>query len=803
MSFKVSFDPYLLADIEQGLRLRWVNRDATESAIRFIEKAGPDQAGEGVLSLATGAGKTYIAAALVDYLIEQGCRNIMIVTPNRVVQKKTVDNFTPGRSKHIGGRLTNPGVITPDNLAYAFDINDREPKLFIFNIHQLLGEEDDDGTRAIREANEVIGQAVYEYLAEQKDLVVISDEHHLYSKSAEKFSKAIEDMRAKAVIGLTATPAKGLNIIFEFTIGQAIGQEFVKRPVICYRAEGVPEGREDIQLADACALLRRKETAYRVYEESRSDTPHVNPMLLVVCEKVDDAKDVADQLARAGYIGDRDQVLLITKDSTDKDTEKLEAVAEPTSPIRAIVSVNKLGVGWDVPNVAVILGFRKLASETLTAQILGRGLRLPYGKITGVAEVDQVDLVAHESYRRLLADRNVLVQRAMENPLEISAAQPPVDPAGIPQPGIPAPGHPGVPSTPRPAVATPPIASKEITDESTAANEPKYATFGPRYGYKTFPSRDVQFNPVRTTYNLATLPIESAREAGRKSREEVTSAIQRTELTVDRDGVEVRTRVAEQAELVEGANSLADVRAHIVSSVLQLSTVLTKDKKTQNLLSARVDAYLDGSQAREDEPWGDKRLSTAATVMRTLVEGHAKASRHQVVEYVRRDVMVPVPDSYTLPEPVLDQNDAPFEIRTFYKGWNKSLIEVVSFDSRDPELLLARLFHRSQDVEWWVKLEPRVPNGAFIKYRDGAGTYYPDFLVHLRSGETWVIEGKAAHEKEDPAVVDKKTAATEWLAEVTAEGDLGVWRYMLVVEKQVNDSMTWSELVSIADTPGY
>ena len=52
---------------------------------------------------------------------------------------------------------------------------------------------------------------------------------------------------------------------------------------------------------------------------------------------------------------------------------------DPDSPIRAVVSVDKLKEGWDVKNIGVIVALRRLASQALTEQILGRGLRLPYG----------------------------------------------------------------------------------------------------------------------------------------------------------------------------------------------------------------------------------------------------------------------------------------------------------------------------------------------------------------------------------------------------------------------------------------
>ena len=45
--------------------------------------------------------------------------------------------------------------------------------------------------------------------------------------------------------------------------------------------------------------------------------------------------------------------------------------------------MNKLKEGWDVTNLYTIVPLRASASDILTEQTLGRGLRLPYGKRTG------------------------------------------------------------------------------------------------------------------------------------------------------------------------------------------------------------------------------------------------------------------------------------------------------------------------------------------------------------------------------------------------------------------------------------
>jgi len=83
--------------------------------------------------------------------------------------------------------------------------------------------------------------------------------------------------------------------------------------------------------------------------------------------------------------------------------------------VRAIVSVSMLKEGWDVKNIYVICALRALASQVLTEQTLGRGLRLPFGQLTGVEMLDTVEVLGHDSYEALLRSASVLIARSSVN----------------------------------------------------------------------------------------------------------------------------------------------------------------------------------------------------------------------------------------------------------------------------------------------------------------------------------------------------------------------------------------------------
>ena len=62
--------------------------------------------------------------------------------------------------------------------------------------------------------------------------------------------------------------------------------------------------------------------------------------------------------------------------------------------------------GWDVTNLYTIVPLRAANARILIEQSIGRGLRLPYGKRTGVAAVDRLNIVAHDRFQEIIDEAN-------------------------------------------------------------------------------------------------------------------------------------------------------------------------------------------------------------------------------------------------------------------------------------------------------------------------------------------------------------------------------------------------------------
>lgn len=121
----ISYDSDLIESISADFDLRTPNKKALRELI-FTLDGDYDTNIMQVLNLATGVGKTYLMAAFIEYLRRQGIGNVVIVTPGKVVQSKTVQNFVPGNDKYIEGAQVPPDIVTPqDYSAWRSRINGR------------------------------------------------------------------------------------------------------------------------------------------------------------------------------------------------------------------------------------------------------------------------------------------------------------------------------------------------------------------------------------------------------------------------------------------------------------------------------------------------------------------------------------------------------------------------------------------------------------------------------------------------------------------------------------------------------
>ncbi|WP_199513318.1 DEAD/DEAH box helicase [Nucisporomicrobium flavum] len=815
MTVDLSYDQPLIREIAARFDLRSPNREALEAVIRAIVGSSTENYPEVVADLATGVGKTYLMSSLVDYVATQGVRHVLVVTPGNVIQDKTVANFDEASSKYVPGADVVPFIITPNNFrtaAVGAALRDTDVlKVFVFNVQQLISPAS-KASRKTRTPDENLGDALYDYLLAADDLLVIADEHHLYHEKALSFSAAIRDLNPFALVGLTATPAASdeSKVVFRYTLGRAIAEKHVKVPVIVYRRDGTRD--EKTQLKDACTLLRQKEEAYEKYRSVTPGAASVKPVLFVVASNIGHCTEVGQVLAGQDFIGDPRAVLEITSESSEEALAALSAVEEADSPVRAIVSVNKLREGWDVKNIAVIVALRRLASQALTEQILGRGLRLPFGKRTDVPMVDQVDLVAHDSYRQLLAQKDILLQRIQATPsaADVDDQGAAVDAGAVADLGP----NESTGQQPDPASTSTNVGGGNDTvanlepvtfkipnaeDEGggalffiETADRKNETTPKPQFRVDgapqiIFPRR--QANLTYATFTLSDIADGDAEAAGARFIAEVPTFLARDALELKETDGKLRVAVTPQAnvEVQQALTGIDTIREDLASAILRQVEETRSERGAARRL---VRAFLKGAgvtAATTTASWGELRRHHAIQGISDLIRT-AHGQRKREITYSLVPITLPI-------EPVLvsdprDANNAKFEKNAQFLGWARNIMPVASFDAGTTEWSLSQLLDRDPDVAWWLRLYTNGP--AYIPTVEG--NYFPDFIVLDKEDEFWVVEGKSDKNANDADVLRKRDAAEKWARSVRDSGDFGEWHYLFATESHIAKAGSWAGL---------
>ena len=824
--------------------MRVPNARALDALARALDEAEPGA--ELVADLATGVGKTYIAGGLLDYLYETGVRNVVIVTPGSTIQRKTIDNLTPGNPKYLRGLQCNPLVITLNDLDRGIVgdalTDESRLKVFVFTVQSLLRPDTKENRRAYKE-NEQVGPSIVDHLRSCDDLVVIADEHHVYfSGTARKFRAAIQDLNPRVLIGLTATPHESTpreSIVYHYPLADAIADGYVKVPVLVARQDGVSDQRT--QLADGVALLNAKRDAMHAYCD-RTHSPYVEPVMFVVANTIDEASRIRDMLAGPDMLGGDTKVLLVTSEEPDETLRLLDGIESPGSTIRAVVSVSMLKEGWDVRSIYVIASVRALESQLLTEQVLGRGLRLPFGHRTGVPMLDSVDVLSHHAFGQLLAEAEVLLtqtlgQRAAEAAVEAVAtpgiATPPtsLDRADdavrewsahevmVNLPGLgaadAAPNQPslfdgddedldgathqvGGISTIEARLANAIATTATLTQPLVArpVNGIRVPLFLPRVTTKW----------VRDPFTLASLSPAAVEALGQRFANDNAPSLILKALDAERiDGV-VHVRIEDRHEHVEATQlrmPFDTIESDLVHRLLASNDVQATVAEL-NAATGVARAFLAGAGVTPETPWRAEHGQLATEALVNYIRTKQTSSPAREVAEVEQ-VRWPDPLELTLTQPATSRHlvtgRPQFQRGYPYSGWTRSVYDTATFDAYSTEFRLAVLFDNTDGIRAWVRIVESVP--LQLPYLRGAVQHFyrPDFLVIDDAGTHWLVEGKADGDMTDPVVIAKRDAARAWVQTVNASDDVPArWGYLLASEVAIAAASSWAALRAASQT---
>ncbi|MFT4241649.1 MAG: DEAD/DEAH box helicase family protein [Acidovorax sp.] len=390
-------------------------------------------------ALATGVGKTRLMGAFIAYLhLAHGINNFFVLAPNLTIYNKLITDFTRNTPKYVfkgiaefaqqppliitGDNYDQTGAAVDDQQGSSFGGFAHDVRINIFNISKINSEVRGGKEPRIKRMKEVLGDSYFNHLANLPDLVLLMDESHRYRASAGV--RAINELRPLFGLEVTATPfvesSKGpvpfKNVVMDYPLARAMEDGFVKEPAVVTQRNfdakaHTPEEIEKTKLEDGVRLHETTKVELLTYARENGVKP-VKPFMLVIARDTTHAGQLLALLESEAFYEGRYQGKVIQVDSSRTGAEEEEmitrllAVESVDEPTEIVIHVNMLKEGWDVTNLYTIVPLRAANARTLIEQSIGRGLRLPYGKRTGVAAVDRLNIVAHDKFQEIIDEAN-------------------------------------------------------------------------------------------------------------------------------------------------------------------------------------------------------------------------------------------------------------------------------------------------------------------------------------------------------------------------------------------------------------
>jgi type III restriction enzyme len=763
-----------------------------------------------------------------------------------------------------------PEIITGDNYeskaGSLFDILS-PVKINIFNISKINSEVRGGRAPRIKRLSEYIGESYFDYLAGLKDLVLLMDESHRYRASAG--IRAINELKPILGLELTATPfvetARGAvqfqNVIYDYPLAKAMADGFVKEPAVVTQKnfnprDFSPERIEEIKLEDGVRLHESVKVDLETYARQTSQKI-VKPFMLVIARDTTHAGQLLKLIQSEKFFEGRYKEKVIQVDSSKTGAEEEEmiqrllAVESTEEPTEIVIHVNMLKEGWDVTNLYTIVPLRAANARILIEQSIGRGLRLPYGKKTGVVPVDRLNIVAHDRFQEIIDEANrpdsvirlqqvilepekdfqkkttVVAQASIEQKLGL--APPPVLPV--------APGEQPVP-LPAPVFTSPVeqrvaqvaykvIQQHEFLPSSAELVKEEIAAEITRRVEAELAPEQMELEEVVQKPDVAAIVAKTTEMVVQQSidiprilvvpKGEVTLGYHPFTLEakainyqpVSRDLLIKHLRTSQEDTLsalggIERENRLEDYLVRALIDFDDISYDAHADllydlsgQMVQHLLS-----YLQVAEAQNVLQYYQRQLAEFIHVQmqahqwESAVDYEVKISKG--FSALRQSAFTAAADGVRHFRPPVDDKSKIGQM--VFGGFQRCLYPVQKFDS-DTERRFAVILEKESDpsiLKWFKPAKGQFQ--IFYKWGRDHLEYQPDFVIET-TDQIYMVETKARNDMEAAEVLAKKEAAIKWCGHATdhANGNGGKpWRYLVVAHDLVAENMTLQGLADLS-----
>lgn len=230
-----------------------------------------------------------------------------------------------------------------------------------------------------------------------RPIVVMDEGHYGYTKLAKE---TIYGLNPSFVLELTATPSDEANVLVNVSGSALEREEMIKMPINVTVDEASLDWRDTLRKAwDQIQTLQLE--ADRL--QANTDR-YIRPILLVQVERTGKdqlesglihAKTVREFLQGLG-IGE-DEIAEKTSDTDELKKFPTGTLLNPECPVRVIITKQALQEGWDCPFAYVLCSLAASTNQRSLTQLVGRILRQPSAKKTGIAALDECYVYCHHA----------------------------------------------------------------------------------------------------------------------------------------------------------------------------------------------------------------------------------------------------------------------------------------------------------------------------------------------------------------------------------------------------------------------
>lgn len=382
-----------------------------------------------VIKVPTGGGKTLLAVeAIREYqnLFTQRKTGLIVwIVPSETIYTQTIirlkdksnayrqllDQSSGGRTIILekGQRLTTGDI--EDNLVILFIMiqslnrkTNESLKVFQdsggfesffpadnrYDLHsQLLTQVPNlDYISALGSENPLIKTSLGNAIRISRPLIIIDEFHKVFTDTAKQ---TIDSLNPECVLGLSATPKPDMNILITVTGLELKDEEMVKLDMHLLPPSSTQENDWKSMLSE---LIKHREQLEKKANELKQTTgQYIRPITLIQVEatgKDQRGKGKVHSLDVKEFLIDQeinaDQVAI--KTASQNDIEDVDLFSS-TCEVRYIITKEALREGWDC-SFAYILGIiPNVNSGSGLTQLVGRILRQPNGRKTGLKELDE------------------------------------------------------------------------------------------------------------------------------------------------------------------------------------------------------------------------------------------------------------------------------------------------------------------------------------------------------------------------------------------------------------------------------